>query len=31
MSGAIAGITGALWLSYYASVDAIAGVGYESR
>jgi rhamnose transport system permease protein len=29
MSGAIAGITGALWLSYYASVDAIAGVGYE--
>jgi rhamnose transport system permease protein len=29
LSGAIAGITGALWLSYYASVDAIAGVGYE--
>jgi rhamnose transport system permease protein len=29
LSGAIAGITGALWLSYYGSVDAIAGVGYE--
>jgi rhamnose transport system permease protein len=29
LSGAIAGVTGALWLSYYASVDAIAGVGYE--
>jgi rhamnose transport system permease protein len=29
LSGAIAGITGALWLSLYASVDAIAGVGYE--
>ena len=24
-----AGVTGGLWLSYYASVDAIAGVGYE--
>ena len=24
-----AGVTGALWLSLYASVDAIAGVGYE--
>ena len=29
VSGAIAGVTGALWLSLYASVDAIAGVGYE--
>ena len=29
LSGAIAGLTGALWLSLYASVDAIAGVGYE--
>jgi rhamnose transport system permease protein len=29
LSGAIAGFAGALWLSYYASVDAIAGVGYE--
>jgi rhamnose transport system permease protein len=29
LSGAIAGIAGAVWLSYYASVDAIAGVGYE--
>jgi rhamnose transport system permease protein len=29
LSGAIAGVTGALWLSLYASVDAIAGVGYE--
>ena len=29
LSGAIAGFTGALWLSLYASVDAIAGVGYE--
>ena len=29
LSGTIAGFTGALWLSYYASVDAIAGVGYE--
>jgi rhamnose transport system permease protein len=29
LSGAIAGVAGAVWLSYYASVDAIAGVGYE--
>jgi rhamnose transport system permease protein len=29
LSGAIAGLAGALWLSYYGSVDAIAGVGYE--
>jgi rhamnose transport system permease protein len=29
LSGAIAGIAGAIWLSYYGSVDAIAGVGYE--
>jgi rhamnose transport system permease protein len=29
LSGAIAGFAGAVWLSYYASVDAIAGVGYE--
>jgi rhamnose transport system permease protein len=29
LSGAIAGFAGALWLSLYASVDAIAGVGYE--
>jgi rhamnose transport system permease protein len=29
VSGAIAGLAGAVWLSYYASVDAIAGVGYE--
>jgi rhamnose transport system permease protein len=29
LSGAIAGLSGAVWLSYYGSVDAIAGVGYE--
>jgi rhamnose transport system permease protein len=29
LSGAIAGIAGAFWLSLYGSVDAIAGVGYE--
>jgi rhamnose transport system permease protein len=29
LSGAIAGFTGALWLSQYGSVDAIAGEGYE--
>ncbi len=29
LSGAIAGFAGVLWLSYYGSVDAIAGVGYE--
>jgi rhamnose transport system permease protein len=28
-SGAIAGLAGALWLSYFGSVDAIAGAGYE--
>jgi rhamnose transport system permease protein len=29
LSGAIAGFAGALWLSLFGSVDAIAGVGYE--
>ena len=29
LSGGIAGVAGAVWLSYYGSVDAIAGVGYE--
>jgi rhamnose transport system permease protein len=29
LSGTIAGLAGAVWLSYYGSVDAIAGVGYE--
>jgi rhamnose transport system permease protein len=29
LSGAIAGFAGAIWLSLYGSVDAIAGVGYE--
>jgi rhamnose transport system permease protein len=29
LSGSIAGLAGALWLSYFGSVDAIAGVGYE--
>lgn len=29
LSGAIAGLAGAFWLSLYGSVDAIAGVGYE--
>ena len=29
LSGGIAGLAGALWLSYFGSVDAIAGVGYE--
>ena len=29
LSGGIAGLAGAVWLSYYGSVDAIAGVGYE--
>jgi rhamnose transport system permease protein len=29
LSGSIAGIAGAIWLSYFGSVDAIAGVGYE--
>jgi rhamnose transport system permease protein len=29
LSGAIAGIAGALWLSYFGSVDSTAGTGYE--
>ena len=29
LSGGIAGVAGALWLSLFGSVDAIAGVGYE--
>jgi rhamnose transport system permease protein len=29
LSGGIAGFAGAVWLSLYGSVDAIAGVGYE--
>jgi rhamnose transport system permease protein len=29
LSGAIAGVAGALWLTEYGSVDAIAGAGYE--
>jgi rhamnose transport system permease protein len=29
LSGAIAGVAGAFWLSLYGSVDAIAGAGYE--
>jgi rhamnose transport system permease protein len=29
LSGGIAGLAGAFWLSLYGSVDAIAGVGYE--
>src|SRR5437763_10759584 len=29
LSGSIAGVAGAVWLSYFGSVDAIAGVGYE--
>jgi rhamnose transport system permease protein len=29
LSGGIAGLAGAVWLSLYGSVDAIAGVGYE--
>ena len=29
LSGAIAGVAGAFWLSYFGSVDAIAGAGYE--
>ncbi len=29
LSGAIAGVAGAFWLSLYGSVDAIAGQGYE--
>ena len=29
LSGGIAGLAGAVWLSYFGSVDAISGVGYE--
>jgi rhamnose transport system permease protein len=29
LSGAIAGLSGVLWLTKYGSVDAIAGAGYE--
>ena len=29
LSGAIAGLAGVLWLSYYGSVDSTAGSGYE--
>ncbi|MEP6811435.1 MAG: ABC transporter permease [Actinomycetota bacterium] len=29
LSGSIAGVAGAIWLSYFGSVDAIAGAGYE--
>ncbi len=29
LSGGIAGLAGAVWLSLYGSVDAIAGAGYE--
>jgi rhamnose transport system permease protein len=29
LCGGIAGFAGAIWLSYFGSVDAIAGVGYE--
>jgi rhamnose transport system permease protein len=29
LSGGIAGLAGAIWLSYFGSVDAIAGAGYE--
>jgi rhamnose transport system permease protein len=29
LSGSIAGLAGAFWLSYFGSVDAIAGAGYE--
>jgi rhamnose transport system permease protein len=29
ISGAIAGLAGALWLTYFATVDSIAGEGYE--
>jgi len=29
ISGAIAGVAGALWLSYFATVDSTAGSGYE--
>jgi rhamnose transport system permease protein len=29
LSGAIAGLAGVLWLSYFGSVDSTAGAGYE--
>jgi rhamnose transport system permease protein len=29
VSGAIAGLAGVIWLSYFASVDSTAGTGYE--
>jgi rhamnose transport system permease protein len=29
LSGGIAGVAGAFWLSYFGSVDSIAGAGYE--
>jgi rhamnose transport system permease protein len=29
LSGAIAGVAGVLWLSYFGSVDSTAGTGYE--
>ena len=29
LCGAIAGVAGVLWLSYFGSVDSIAGTGYE--
>lgn len=29
ISGGIAGVAGALWLTYFATVDSIAGQGYE--
>jgi rhamnose transport system permease protein len=29
ISGAISGVAGALWLSYFGSVDSTAGTGYE--
>ena len=29
LSGSIAGVAGAIWLSFFGSVDAIAGAGYE--
>ena len=29
LSGGIAGMAGAVWLSFFGSVDAIAGAGYE--
>ena len=29
LSGAIAGLAGVFWLSYFGSVDSTAGTGYE--